>query len=138
MVLFNRPWGWDPWRDLEAFSRTLDRWSGERRSSYPPVNVYESPEAYALEVEVPGVRPEDLEFTVHGDVVTISSAGREQEDATGSHRRERARGSFSRSLQLPVALDSEKIEANYHDGILSVKLPKAAEARPRKITVKAG
>ena len=138
MVLINRFWGWDPWRDLEAFSRSLDRWSGKGRISYPPVNVYESPEAYALEVAVPGVRPEDLEFTVHGDVVTISSTGREQEEATGSYRGELAHGSFSRSLRLPVELDAEEIEANYHDGILSVKLPKAAEARPRKITVKAG
>jgi len=139
MALINRFWGWDPWRELETFSRGMDRWTGRRSgASFPAINVYESEDGYGLEIEVPGVKPEDLELTVQGDLVTVSGSRGEAEGPENYHRRERRSGKFSRSLRLPAALDSGKVEAHYHDGILSAKLPKAPEARARKVSVKAG
>jgi HSP20 family protein len=140
MALRDWAWNWDPWREAGRLSSLLGgglRLAGHRRA-YPPVNVYESADAYGLEVELPGVDPAKLELTVEGDLVTVSGQ-RPAGKAEGSfHRRERFGGGFSRTLRLPTALEAAGVEAHYRDGILSARLPKAVQARARKIAVRAG
>jgi HSP20 family protein len=140
MALIDWGWDWDPWRELDQLSRDLVGRPGRYRrgGTYPPVNAYESSEAYGLEIEVPGVDPEKLELSVDGDTVSVSGETVAAEVEGGFHRRERRVGSFSRSLRLPERLDAEKVDAQYRDGVLIVKLPKAPEARARKIAVEAG
>ncbi len=140
MALVDWGWSWDPWRDLRGLGRAVENLAGlaSRGRVYPPLNVYESADAYGLEAEIPGVGPEDLELTVEGDLVTISGEKKTEAGEAGFHRRERARGKFSRSLRLPAALDAEKVEAHYNDGILTARLPKAPQSRARKIAVNSG
>lgn len=125
-------WGWDPWREFR------DLLAGDGGARRPAANVYESGDAYGLEFEVPGVAPEDLELTVEGDTVTLGGTRKSEGDGGTYHRRERPTGRFGRSIRLPSRLDAGKTEAHYADGVLLVRVVKAAEARARKIAVKAG
>jgi len=132
MALWNWAWDLDPWSELREATRPL----GWARRGFPAVNVYESGEAYGLEAEVPGVAPEDLDLTVEGNVLTISGTRKPDEFKGAFHRRELVTGRFSRSLSFPVALDSEHVEAQCVDGVLTARIAKAPEARARKIAVK--
>ena len=105
-------------------------------AGYPGVNLWEDADAAWVEAELPGLGMEDVEILVTGNEVTINGERKitAPEGAT-YHRRERASGRFSRAMTLPWALDADKVEAKLHDGVLTVKLPKAESAKPRKIQV---
>ena len=91
-----------------------------------------------MHVEIPGVAPDQLTIETHGRTLTISGKRDVSVPAGGSfHRRERGSGEFSRSLQLPDDLDSERAEASYQLGILTVRIPRKEAAKPRQIAVKA-
>ena len=102
----------------------------------PPVNVWERDDAVLVEMEVPGVKKDQLDLSVVGSELSIqiNRPDIEQEGVT-YHRRERPVGSISRVLPLPHEVDANRIEAELHDGILIVTLPKAESAKPRKITI---
>ncbi|MFQ5655280.1 MAG: Hsp20/alpha crystallin family protein [Planctomycetota bacterium] len=105
----------------------------------PPVlDLSENGEGFLLEVELPGLALEDLEISVLGDQLTLKGEIKREtpEGATFLHR-ERRGGSFTRILRLPTAIDSGRVEAALKDGILTVRLPKAQEALPRRIEVTA-
>ncbi|UCF67334.1 MAG: Hsp20/alpha crystallin family protein [Acidobacteriota bacterium] len=107
---------------------------------FPAINVTQTEESIIVQSELPGIRPDDLEITCEDN--TLSIAGERQlphEDENASyHRQEREWGKFRRSFSFPVRVDAAKVEARYVDGVLTVELPKAIEARPKQITVKAG
>lgn len=105
-------------------------------AAYPPVNVWENGEAIFVEAEVPGLALEDLELSVHGDALTIGGERKVPVTEAAYHRRERGNGKFRRVLRLPVPIDQDKIDASLKEGVLLLTLPKAPEARPRKIAVK--
>jgi len=111
---------------------------GPRGQGFPAVNVWEDEANLYAEAELPGLRMEDLELLVQGNELTIKVEGRsrEQEGVT-YHRRERGSGPFCGLVRLPVEIDVDKVEAELENGVLTVKLPKAASARPRKIQVRA-
>lgn len=111
---------------------------GYHTSVYPPVNVYGDNESYIVHAEVPGVDPKTLEVDVTGDTLSIRGERREPELGKGAsyHRCERSFGTFRRSLTLPDRVDSSKVLAECHDGILEVRLPFAEEAKSRKVAVK--
>ena len=112
-------------------------WASQGRE-YPPLNAWEDVEAYHVEAEVPGFKIGDVELTVVGSTLTIKGE-RKLEDKPGEgtwHRRERAHGPFTRVLELGTAIDPERVEAAFKNGVLTVKLPKAAAARTRKIEIK--
>lgn len=104
---------------------------------YPSLNVWEEGDVVYAEAEVPGVKAEDLDLSVVGRELTVKGrrAAPTAPEAT-YHRRERGVGEFSRSVKLPVDVDSEKVEASLVDGVLKIALPKAETAKPRKINVK--
>lgn len=107
-------------------------WGGGR--SFPALNVYSTQDQITVTAEVPGLAPEDLEVTVSHNLLTI--AGELKETETSQARRlERARGSFKRQLELPVAVDSEKVQANVKDGVLTLVLPVQESEKPRKIRI---
>ena len=91
-----------------------------------------------MTVEVPGLKKEDIHVTVHDGVLTIAGERKSEKDVKEGtvHRTERVYGKFSRSISLPSAVKSDKVLASYKDGILSVEVPKADEAKPRNIEVK--
>jgi len=112
--------------------------AGSRSGMYPAVNVWEEEDVLRAEAEVPGLKMDDLEILVKGDELTLRGE-RPATDREGVtyHRRERGSGSFSSVVRLPVEIDVENVEAHLENGVLTVTLPKAPSARPRKIEVRA-
>ncbi|MBM4018745.1 MAG: Hsp20/alpha crystallin family protein [Planctomycetes bacterium] len=104
---------------------------------YPPMNIWETGDGYVVACEVPGLEMADLEVYVAGDQLTVSGRRAEAvpEQGVTLHRRERDSGHFSRAITLPGPVDSTKTEATLADGVLTVRIPKAEEAKPKRITV---
>ena len=105
----------------------------------PPVDVREDNKEIVLEIELPGIKPEDVEVTAENGVLTIR--GEKQSRATEStegrfHVVERSYGSFTRSFQLPNGVDERQIDAEFLDGVLAVHVPKAALAQARRIEIR--
>ena len=105
-----------------------------------PIDLYETEEDCVVKAAVPGVRPEDLNVSVQGNVLTIRGETRgEHEESKGSyHLRERRYGTFYRQVQLPVPVNADAAQARFENGILTLKLPKAEEARERRIQITSG
>jgi HSP20 family protein len=113
-------------------------WSPARgQCAFPDFNVWEDDRDLIAEVEVPGLKMEQLTVSVMGNELTLQGERKPQEaEGVTFHHRGRCAGSFSRVIQLPVEIDAEKVEATLRDGILTVRLPKVQAALPRKIEVK--
>jgi HSP20 family protein len=103
----------------------------------PPVDIFEEADAIRIMAEIPGVKPEDVKITHEGNVLTIH--GQKQQSAEERtervHRYERTYGVFERTFSLPATVDANNIKASYDQGVLTVVIPKTAEARPRQIQV---
>jgi len=115
---------------------TFEEWIPGVIHSQPAVNIWDQDEQLTIEMEVPGVKSDQIDVSVMGEELTIKveRPDMEQEGVT-YHRRERPTGTFTRALQLPCAINSEKVEADMHEGVLTLRLPKAETAKPRKITI---
>jgi HSP20 family protein len=147
MALFRFSSPLDSLSGLATLQRELERRSENpmgfdpgvsSRGVFPPVNVFSDKDGLVARFEVPGVAPEQINIESHGRTLTISGKRDVAAPAGGSfHRREREAGEFARSLQLPDDLDVTRVEASYKHGILTVRIPKREEAKPRQITVKA-
>jgi len=102
----------------------------------PAVNAWEVGEALKLEVELPGVESDQIELSVVGDELSIKVQRPDAEPQGATyHRRERSVGEFARVVRLPVEVDADHVEAELRHGVLTITLPKAESARPRKIQV---
>jgi HSP20 family protein len=139
-----QPVGNDPWTTLDRMRREMEALlprvgaAAGASNVYPPVNLYETGDDFVLLAELPGVRREDLELTIEANRITLRGERKIEyptHERTSVHRRERESGIFRRAFELPVPVDAEKAEALYRDGILRVRLPKAASHRPRQIAV---
>jgi HSP20 family protein len=127
---------WDPIRDLLAIQQRLDRFAPGPAGWVPPVDLHETADAYVVTAEVPGLRQQDLQIHVHDGRLTLSGVRRERELACEQyHRLERGHGTFTRTFQLPMPIDADRIAADLRNGVLTVTCPKAAEAAARRITV---
>ena len=130
----------DARRDMERLFDSLTDFTGHRSAGvFPPINVSEDAESVYVRAELPGIKIDDLDITMENDTLTIAGERKlaAEDDSVSYHRRERESGAFRRSFSLTNQVDSEKVQARYTDGILTVILPKAAEARPKQITVQA-
>jgi HSP20 family protein len=109
---------------------------GGRPSGFP-LDVRETPDDFVVTASLPGVRPEDIQITVHGDSVTISGEvkGEQEKDEGNWHIRERRYGMFRRSLTLGTPIDPEKAQSRFENGVLTLTLPKAEQAKPKQIKV---
>lgn len=139
----------NPLRDLIELSEGLSRLFEERRregpgeapltaSWAPPVDIYETPEAVVLWVELPGLTREDIKLSVEDRTLTLSGEkkpGREV-DPSCFHRSERTYGRFARSFSVPANLDHLKVQARMVNGVLEVHLPKREETRPRQVEIR--
>jgi HSP20 family protein len=147
-----------PWQTLEALRRELDRvfdgtgtrnepffrtafLPGTAARRYPLTNLYEDKDAMYLEALAPGVDPSTLHLNVVGNTLSITGekrrvAGDVKPEAF--HRSERATGKFVRHIELPVAVDEDKVQADYKHGLLTVTLPKTEKAKPKQIAVQVG
>jgi HSP20 family protein len=104
---------------------------------YPLMNVSQDGEYFYVRSEIPGVKLEDLEVSVTGRSLTVAGERKFAEEAPNVryHRRERPSGKFRRQFNLPTDLDTEKVQAQYRNGILMLVLPKAESAKPRKVSI---
>lgn len=139
---------WDPFRDLMSIQGELNRLFGRTYgegdvlatgSWIPPLDVFESGEKFVVEMELPGVDPEQVEVEVEDHTLTVSGKrefSREVKEES-YHRIERRYGSFTRSVTLPATAGSDQIQATFEKGVLRIEVPKREEAKPKKITVKA-
>jgi HSP20 family protein len=134
----------DPFAALLTVQRAMDNatrndWFGTLtggRGAFPPVNVFEQDGDFVLVAELPGVKKEDLDIQVKGDTVRVhGKKSVEYADDASVHRRERAGGEFDRTLTLPAQLDAAKVSAEYRDGVLTLRLPRAESEKPRSVTI---
>jgi HSP20 family protein len=103
----------------------------------PAVDVAEEETAYIVKAAMPGVKPEEVEVTLHNNVLTLKGEAKADKEIKEEnyHLRERRYGSFMRSLTLPAGVKAEQIEAKHEDGVLTVRLPKMEEDKPKKIAI---
>lgn len=139
---------WSRWDPVSGFRNEVDRlFTGfladpaeafARNGGYPALNVWEDAESVHIEAEVPGLKMSDLEAVVDDNDLTIRGKRVAAGDKNVSfHRQERGVGAFTRTVRLPIAIDADHVDAKLTHGVLSIKLAKAPEARPRRIEVKA-
>ncbi|MBN2443981.1 MAG: Hsp20/alpha crystallin family protein [Spirochaetales bacterium] len=125
------------------FDSLLDRFYSngqvEFSTGFPKVDVKDGKDNYTIEAELPGYTEKDVDVKVDGDLLTISSAKKEEKEEKKNEYiiRERHERSFTRSFTLPKDIDRENIKAHYKNGVLSLELPKKPETKPRSIEVKA-
>ncbi|HEX4590600.1 MAG TPA: Hsp20/alpha crystallin family protein [Gemmataceae bacterium] len=125
-------------RFQEEFNRNIARNSGGWPNVGPAVNVWADEQAVFVEADLPGVDPAKIDISVtEGNRLTIQGE-RPEVDLENAvwHRQERGHGNFVREFTLPTLVDADKVEARYDAGVLRLTLPKAAAAKPRKITVR--
>ena len=130
-------WGWDPWLHFDhLFGDLLGSPRGSGRD-FPRVNLYEDADGFTLTAELPGVKAGDVDVSVESGTVTLKGERKAAEVEGTRHRREIATGRFERSFTLPYPIDAGAVEARAENGLLTVRLPKAASARARRIEVRA-
>lgn len=118
--------------------RLFDEGYGEKFAGAPPVDLEETENEFILSAEIPGIKKEDVNISISDNQVVLSGEIYEEkeEQETNYRLKERIRGKFSRSFTLSNAVDSDKAEATYKDGILRLRMPKVEEARPKQIPIK--
>jgi HSP20 family protein len=143
---------WEPFRDLVSLQERMNRlfeesFRGVTRSGNeeewsvgtwaPAVDIYEESPNIVLKAELPGIDPKGVDIRVENNVLTLRGERKFDTEVKRDsyHRVERAYGTFSRSFTLPSVIDTEKIQADYKDGVLTVILPKREEARLRQIQI---
>jgi HSP20 family protein len=137
-----------PFEELERMKTGLDKLLEKSLSSWPGgistgvfplTNITEDKEALYLRAELPGMKANDLDISITGNSISISGK-REipaEEENAKYHRREREAGSFRRMIKLPVQIDTKQVKAKSVNGVLTIVMPKAENAKPKRIEVKA-
>ena len=139
---------WDPFREMLTLREAMDRLvqqsisgTGQLISSIRPdsipMDVVERDDAFEVRAAVPGVKPEDVEVVVQGERLTVRAECRREDEQRGETwlMREQRVGSMQRTITLPSAVSSDRAEAKIENGVLTLRLPKAQEARPHRISV---
>ena len=130
---------WDPWQDFERMRRSFVGNGGTSASvEFPAVNIWVTGDDALLTAEIPGVNPDTIELSVVGQSLTIRGERQSEKLTDGEmyHRQERWQGRFSKTIELPFAIESGKVNAKFTKGVLSVILPRAEAEKPKKIAVK--
>jgi HSP20 family protein len=143
---------WDPFRDLvsirDEMSRLFERpFTGIEPTGplapgawIPSMDVYETEDTIVAELDLPGIEPDDVEVSVEDSTLTVRGR-REFSDEVKEkdlHRVERRYGSFTRAITMPRTADTEKVQARFDKGVLTVEVPKVEQARPRKVEIEVG
>lgn len=141
---------WRPFREVSRLRREMDRlWDeyfGPSRRAFQPleeawmpvVDVSETTDKITVKAEVPGMDAKDIDISIVGDTLTIKGEKKSEreEKEENYHLVERSYGSFSRAMKLPAAVEADKVEATYKNGVLTVICPKKEEVKPKAIAIK--
>jgi HSP20 family protein len=132
----------DLWNLHDEFNRLLhSSWNGVNSQAFntwaPALDLFENKDQFTVRVELPGLKKEEINISLHDGALTISGEKKSEETQTqaSNYREERIFGRFQRSIALPSAVARDGVKATYRDGILTVELPKAEEAKPKQIAV---
>ena len=139
--------GWDPFASMQRLSSMMDEvfddapsW-GAVEQGYPPVNMWAGETSLAVSAELPGLSAQDIELSIDERSLTIrSKKGLEPETETEGvtwHRRERPHVSFSRTIELPVRIDPDRVEARFVNGLLEIEMQRPESDLPRKLKITA-
>lgn len=138
---------WDPFREMMTLRSAVDRLFDEtfigNRVFEPttwslPLDVAETEEGYEVKASLPGIDPSDIDISLTDNVLSIKGETKSEKEVEEAryHLRERRHGSFFRSVTLPTPVAADAVDATYQAGVLTLRVPKAAEAKPRKIAVR--
>ena len=141
---------WSPFRDMSIlqnqmnrlFESTLHSWPGDTEGTVawaPAADIYETDNDLVLEADLPGIDPKQIDIRVENNVLMVRGerSFEQKVNKENFHRVERSYGVFSRSFNLSTAVDPDKIRATYKNGVLNITLPKAEQAKPRRIQIAA-
>jgi HSP20 family protein len=127
--------GYDPFRELDQLAQQLV--SGGRSPRSFPMDAYRRGDDFFIHLDLPGVDPDSIDVTVEGANITVSAERRfDQQEHDEILVSERPQGRFSRNLRVGTRIDSDAIEASYDGGVLTLRLPVTAEAKPRRVEVR--
>ncbi len=140
---------WEPFRGLvttqdrfnrvfnDAFTRAFGDEEPGSRAWMPLVDIHETDDSLVLKADLPGINPDDVEVRVEDNTLYLKGERRFEKEVKEEnlHRLERSYGTFSRSFVLPNSVDSDKVQAAYKDGILTLTMPKREEAKPKTIKI---
>jgi HSP20 family protein len=134
---------YDPFQGLRLFEDAVTRLMSEPsagRPWAPAVDILETEDAISLKADLPDVKIEDIDIRVENNTLTLRGQRKFEKDANvkGWHRIERSYGEFVRSFALPNTVDTERVAADYKNGVLTVALPKKEAARPRQVKIAIG
>ncbi len=143
---------WEPFRELATLQERMNRLLSEQAAGFgneetltagsfvPPVDVYEDEHSIQLKMEVPGIEEKDIDVRLENNLLTVRGERKfeKEQKEENFHRIERRYGSFTRSFTLPNTLNMEDVKADYDKGVLTIKLAKKAEAKPKQIKVEIG
>ena len=139
LMQYQRPsLAWPTFGRLTGLQDELERLFESPMTGWAPaLDVHEDKDSFSVRLELPGMKREDIEVSLQDGSLIISGERKEERvnEETTVHRQERYYGKFSRALTLPTAVAGDKVKAQYRDGILTVTLPKAEEAKPKAINV---
>lgn len=137
-----------PFEEIERMRREFARLFDDYATSlswepttgvFPLTNITEDKDHFYVRAELPGIKAKDIEISLTGNTLSLSGERKiaTENEKVKYHRRERESGTFRRAIKLPVAIDTDKVTAQCTDGVLTVVLPKAEEAKPKQIPIKA-
>ena len=140
---------WDPFQEMLNLRRIVDRLfdnvNTDQEWARPTmwglaVDVVENKDDFIVKASVPGINPDDLDVSYADDTLTIKGEIKSENEVKENqyHLRERRFGSFARSISLPTKIKGDAIEASYQNGVVSLRLPKAEEVKPKRIAIKVG
>jgi HSP20 family protein len=143
----SRPAFDNPFADFDSVRRDmlrlLDAVAGETSGDvgagvFPPLNITQDDDNFYLRAEIPGIKPNELSISAVRNRVSLAGKReiQREHERVSYHRKERAEGTFNRTVTLPTEVDAERVDASYADGVLTLTLPKAEETKPRQITVR--
>ena len=140
---------WDPFREMMQLQNAVDRiFESELASTLPlwrqsetawmlPLDVIETEDEFIVKASIPGISPDELNINLTDNVLTIMGEIKvEEAEDVRYHLRERRFGMFQRSISLPVPVNSDKVEAVYENGVLTLHIPKVEEVKPKHISIK--
>lgn len=139
----------EPFREMMSLRDAMDRLFSESftrgfgefgtMGGMVPMDVYDKEDNIVVEADLPGVKPENLDVSVSGNILTLKARSQAEREVKGMnyHMQERRQGMFYRSIPLPASVNTDKAKAEFENGILTLTLPKAEEAKAKTIPIKA-